>query len=63
MIRELEETHADYWDNYVLKVPYKERKYIMLVEDSKIKNCAVSGITISILLMFLTVSISMIICL
>lgn len=46
MIRELEETHADYWDNYVLKVPYKERKYIMLVEDSKIKNCAVSGITI-----------------
>ena len=46
MIRELEETHADYWDNYVLKVPYKERKYIMLVEDSKIKKCAVSGITI-----------------
>ena len=46
MIRELEEANADLWDNYVLKVPYKERKYIMLVEDSNIKNCAVSGITI-----------------
>ena len=46
MIRELEETHADLWDNYILRVPYKERKYIMLVEDSKIKNCTVSGITI-----------------
>ena len=45
-ITELEEANADLWDNYVLKVPYKERKYIMLVEDSKIKNCAVSGITI-----------------
>jgi hypothetical protein len=45
-IRKLEETNTDLWDNYVLKVPYKERKYIMLVEDSKIKNCAVSGITI-----------------
>ena len=46
MIRELEEANADLWDNYILRVPYKERKYIMLVEDSKIKNCAVSGITI-----------------
>ena len=46
MIREFEEANADLWNNYVLKVPYKERKYIMLVEDSKIKNCAVSGITI-----------------
>jgi len=45
-ITKLEETNTDLWDNYVLKVPYKERKYIMLVEDSKIKNCAVSGITI-----------------
>ena len=45
-ITELEEANTDLWDNYVLKVPYKERKYIMLVEDSKIKNCAVSGITI-----------------
>ncbi len=45
-ITELEEANAELWDNYVLKVPYKERKYIMLVEDSKIKNCAVSGITI-----------------
>lgn len=45
-ITELEEANADLWDNYVLKVPYKERKYIMLVEDSNIKNCAVSGITI-----------------
>lgn len=42
----LEEANADLWDNYILRVPYKERKYIMLVEDSKIKNCAVSGITI-----------------
>lgn len=46
MIREFEEANADLWDNYILRVPYKERKYIMLVEDSKIKNCAVSGITI-----------------
>lgn len=46
MIRELEEANADLWDNYILKVPYKERKYIMLVEDSNIKKCAVSGITI-----------------
>lgn len=46
MIRELEEANADLWDNYILRVPYKERKYIMLVEDSKIKNCTVSGITI-----------------
>lgn len=45
-ITKLEEANTDLWDNYVLKVPYKERKYIMLVEDSKIKNCAVSGITI-----------------
>ena len=45
-ITELEEANTDLWDNYVLKVPYKERKYIMLVEDSKIKNCAISGITI-----------------
>lgn len=45
-ITKLEETNTDLWDNYVLKVPYKERKYIMLVEDSKIKKCAVSGITI-----------------
>ena len=45
-ITKLEETNTDLWDNYVLKVPYKERKYIMLVENSKIKNCAVSGITI-----------------
>lgn len=45
-ITKLEETNTDLWDNYVLKVPYKEHKYIMLVEDSKIKNCAVSGITI-----------------
>lgn len=45
-ITELEEANADLWDNYILRVPYKERKYIMLVEDSKIKNCAVSGITI-----------------
>lgn len=42
----LEEANADLWDNYILRVPYKERKYIMLVEDSKIKHCAVSGITI-----------------
>ena len=42
----LEEANVDLWDNYILRVPYKERKYIMLVEDSKIKNCAVSGITI-----------------
>lgn len=42
----LEEANADLWDNYILRVPYKERKYIMLVEDSKIKKCAVSGITI-----------------
>lgn len=46
MIRELEEANADLWDNYILRVPYKERKYIMLVEDSNIKKCAVSGITI-----------------
>lgn len=46
MIRELEEANIDLWDNYILRVPYKERKYIMLVEDSKIKKCAVSGITI-----------------
>lgn len=46
MIRELEEVNADLWDNYILRVPYKERKYIMLVEDSNIKKCAVSGITI-----------------
>ena len=45
-ITKLEEANADLWDNYTLRVPYKERKYIMLVEDSKIKNCAVSGITI-----------------
>ena len=45
-ITRLEEANADLWDNYILRVPYKERKYIMLVEDSKIKNCAVSGITI-----------------
>lgn len=45
-ITKLEEANADLWDNYILRVPYKERKYIMLVEDSKIKNCAVSGITI-----------------
>ena len=45
-ITKLEEANTDLWNNYVLKVPYKERKYIMLVEDSKIKNCAVSGITI-----------------
>ena len=45
-IRKLEKANTDLWNNYVLKVPYKERKYIMLVEDSKIKNCAVSGITI-----------------
>ena len=45
-ITKLEEANTDLWENYVLKVPYKERKYIMLVEDSKIKNCAVSGITI-----------------
>ena len=45
-ITKLEEANTDLWDNYVLKVPYKERKYIMLVEDSKIKNCAISGITI-----------------
>ena len=45
-ITKLEEANTDLRDNYVLKVPYKERKYIMLVEDSKIKNCAVSGITI-----------------
>ena len=45
-ITSLEKANTDLWDNYVLKVPYKERKYIMLVEDSKIKNCAVSGITI-----------------
>ena len=45
-ITKLEEANTDLCDNYVLKVPYKERKYIMLVEDSKIKNCAVSGITI-----------------
>lgn len=35
-ITKLEEANTDLWDNYVLKVPYKERKYIMLVEDSKI---------------------------
>ena len=46
MIREFEEANADLWDNYILRVPYKERKYIMLVEDSNIKKCAVSGITI-----------------
>ena len=45
-ITKLEKANTDLWNNYVLKVPYKERKYIMLVEDSKIKNCAVSGITI-----------------
>ena len=45
-ITSLEKANTDLWDNYVLKVPYKERKYIMLIEDSKIKNCAVSGITI-----------------
>ncbi len=45
-ITKLEEANADLWDNYILRVPYKERKYIMLVEDSKIKKCAVSGITI-----------------
>lgn len=45
-ITKLEEANADLWDNYTLRVPYKERKYIMLVEDSKIKNCAISGITI-----------------
>ena len=45
-ITKLEEANTDLWENYILKVPYKERKYIMLVEDSKIKNCAVSGITI-----------------
>lgn len=38
MIREFEEANADLWDNYILRVPYKERKYIMLVEDSKIKK-------------------------
>ena len=45
-ITSLEKANTDLWDNYILRVPYKERKYIMLVEDSKIKNCAVSGITI-----------------
>ena len=45
-ITRLEKANTDLWDNYILRVPYKERKYIMLVEDSKIKNCAVSGITI-----------------
>ena len=45
-ITKLEKANVDLWDNYILRVPYKERKYIMLVEDSKIKNCAVSGITI-----------------
>ena len=45
-ITKLEKANTDLWNNYVLKVPYKERKYIMLVEDSNIKNCAVSGITI-----------------
>ena len=45
-ITKLEEANTDLWDNYILRVPYKERKYIMLVEDSNIKKCAVSGITI-----------------
>lgn len=45
-ITRLEKANTDLWDNYILRVPYKERKYIMLVEDSKIKNCAISGITI-----------------
>ena len=45
-ITELEDTNPDLWDNYVLKVPYKERQYIMLVDDCKVNKCAVSGITI-----------------
>lgn len=61
-ITKLEETNTDFWDNYVLKVPYKERKYICLSKILKSKIVLFQESQYSILLMFLTVSISMIIC-
>ena len=41
---EIESNLKDIWDNYVTEYSYKERKFLMPIEDNQIAGCLVSGI-------------------